>query len=517
MRYFEIQKNVYYDSVTLMLLSSEINKLNGIAQAAVMMGTAHNIQLMTDAGLLTAQDGSNITPNDLIIGMIGQDEPVLDNAKQVLKEFFENKKSASENDEKIHVSSLDGAVTEMPDANIAVISVPGRYAAREAMKALKKNLHVLLFSDNVSLEEEISLKEYAAGHGLLMMGPDCGTAVINGIALGFANVVRRGSIGIAAASGTGLQELTCLIHRLGGGISQGLGTGGRDLKAAVGGRMMLLELQALAQDADTKVIGIISKPGDETVMRRIIEYCNQIAKPVAACFMGPKKDMDYGKILLTDTIEELGKALTALEKGMDERAATERMRQIRDTKTFSGEQAGHLKPEQKYIRALYSGGTLAYEALLLMEPKLKQVYSNISTHKEYLLENPEESKCHTILDMGEDYFTNGMPHPMIDMRLRSQRMRREAKDRNTGIFLLDCVLGFGCHEDPAAELVRMIDETRKENPDRHYIFIASVCGTDDDLQCRISQVRALKAAGVLVMDSNAEAVRLALEIAESMM
>lgn len=517
MRYFEIQKNVYYDSVTLMLLSSEINKLNGISQAAVMMGTAHNIQLMTDAGLLTSEEGNNITPNDLIIGMLGQDEPVLENAKQTLKEFFENKKSTSENEEKLHVSSLDGGMAEMPDANFAVISVPGRYAAREAMKALKKNLHVLLFSDNVSLEEEIALKEYAVSHELLMMGPDCGTAFINGVALGFANVIRRGKIGIAAASGTGLQELACLIHRMGGGISQGLGTGGRDLKAAIGGKMMLLELQALAQDADTEVIGIISKPGDELVMKKIIEYCNQISKPVAACFMGAKKDMDYGRILLADTIEELSKALTALEKGRNQDEALECMRHIKDTRALAREQAEYLQPGQKYIRALYSGGTLAYEALLLLEPKLKEVYSNISTHKEYLLMNPEESKCHTILDMGEDYFTNGMPHPMIDMRLRRQRMKREAKDKTTGVFLVDCVLGFGCHEDPAGELVEMINEIRKENPECNYIFIASVCGTDDDLQCRLSQVRTLEAAGVLVMDSNAEAVRLALEIAEYMM
>lgn len=509
MRYCDIRKNTYYDSVTLMLISSEINTLPGITQAAVMMGTAHNIQLMTNAGLLLPEDGDTITPNDLVVAFLGESEEALTLAGDKLKEAFENKKTAAAADEKLHAGSLQGALTALPDANLAVISVPGRFAAREARKALQQGMHVLLFSDNVSLEDEIALKSYAETKGLLMMGPDCGTAVINGTALGFANVVNRGSIGIAAASGTGLQELTCLIHGCGGGISQGLGTGGRDLKAKVGGKMMMMALEALAKDPETEVIGIIAKPGDPGVMKKIAEFCAGQKKPVAACFMGPRVEMDYGPMILTETIEDLARTLTVLSKGGSGAAPAAEEPEIDEALE---EEIRRLKPGQRYLRGLYSGGTLAYEAALLMERRGIPAYSNIASDPDYLLQDPECSCRHTLLDMGEDYFTNGMPHPMIDMRLRAERMLKEASDPETAIILLDCVLGFGCHEDPAQELAAMTARAREACPDRQIIFLASVTGTDEDIQCRQAQVETLETAGIRVLPSNAAAVKLAIRI-----
>src|SRR5690606_14776291 len=125
---------------------------------------------------------------------------------------------------------------------------PGVYAAFEAFRALENNLNVMMFSDNVTVEDEIKLKDLAVKKDLLMMGPDCGTAIINGVGLCFANKIKRGPIGLVAASGTGLQEVTVLIDQFGGGISQAIGVGGRDLSKDVMGRMTLHAINALNAD-----------------------------------------------------------------------------------------------------------------------------------------------------------------------------------------------------------------------------------------------------------------------------
>lgn len=511
MRYCEINKNSYYDSVTLMLMSSELNKIKNVKEAAVMMGTAHNIQLMTDAGLLSEDIINQASPNDLLIGICSDDENTIEEARNLLKALFENKQKAGNDSLGSRYSTIDGAINEFPNCNLAVVSVPGRYAARETMKLLEADKNVLLFSDNVSLEDELELKKYAVEHELLMMGPDCGTAVINGKAIGFANVVNRGTIGIAAASGTGLQELTCLIHRMGHGISQGLGTGGRDLKGYIGGLMILQELKALNEDENTKVIGIISKPGDTEVMNKIMAYCNAINKPVVALIMGKTEGVNYGNVICTQTIEELARTLVQKADPLNE-VITLDGKEYSDAEIIEAAKSLECKP--CYIRGLFSGGTLGYEALLLMNEKVDNLYSNIATEKKYLLDDPEKSIENTILDMGEDYFTNGMPHPMIDMRLRHARMILDAADPRVGIFLLDCVLGFGCHENPAEEIVNMVKETREKYPDRKFIFIASVCGTDDDVQCRMRQVEILESAGIYVTPSNAQAVYFAMKVYE---
>ena len=515
MNYCEIRRNVYYDSVTLMLFSSEIGKIDGIREAAVMMGTDHNRTLMQNAGLITEEQAGSATPNDMIIGIIADQQTTIDAARNQLEELFKSKEKKSGGpQESARAQTIEEGIRQLDGANMAVISVPGRFAHHEAMTALQKGLNVLLFSDNVSLEEEIDLKQYATAHDLLMMGPDCGTAIVNGVALGFANVVRRGPIGIAAASGTGLQELTCLIHRYGGGISQGLATGGRDLKEEVGGNMMMLELEALRDDPQTSVIGIIAKPPAKPVLSRILTFLKKCGKPSAVCFMGLHESEypDHEGILVAHTIEELARVLTALQNGCSPQEAENEGRKCQDVRPLADSLRDKLMPGQKYIRGLYSGGTLAYEAMLLTEPVLHEVYSNISVHEEYLLRDPEISRAHTLLDMGEDYFTNGMPHPMIDMRLREKRAVREASDPQTAVILYDCVLGFGCHEDPAGELVRMTRRSEEAADGRHIIFIASVCGTDEDIQCRAQQVKELEDAGIIVCGSNAEAVRLAMAI-----
>ena len=509
--YNEIRQNAYYDSVTLMLFSSKIAATPGVKEAAVMMGTDHNRSLMMNSGLLKPEDAEKISGNDLVIGILAETQEAVDAALAELAEQFENKKQSAGSDEHLRAKTMDSAVKKLGDPNFAIISLPGKYAGNEAMKAMENGMHVLLFSDNVSLEKEIELKEYAVAHDLLMMGPDCGTAIINGVALGFANVVRQGNIGVVAAAGTGLQEVTVVIDKLGGGLSQALGTGGRDVTDAVGGKMMLLALEALKNDPKTEVIGIVSKPPAKAVMEKILASVKGIQKPVVACFLGADgSEVEGENIVSAATLEDAATFMVDLAQG----------REVHKTQlTVAPEQVdatvkaavAKLAPEQKYIRGLYSGGTLCYEAMLLLGDAVGDIYSNIALDKRLMLPDVEKSVQNTLIDMGDDYFTDGMPHPMIDVRLRVERLKKEAADPETAVILLDCVLGYGCHEDPAGALAAAIAEARAA-AGHEVVFVGSVCGTDDDIQKRSEQEQKLREAGVIVMPSNAQAARIAARI-----
>lgn len=505
--YSEVRQNTYFDSVTLMLFSSKLSGVAGVHEAAVMMGTDHNKSLMRGSGLLTEEAAKEITPNDLVIGIAADTQEAVEEAKALLAEQFENKKKpAGGGDGHLRAKTIESALDKLPDANFAVVSLPGRYAKSQTMKLMRQGLHVLLFSDNVTIEEENQLKDYALEHGLLMMGPDCGTAIINGVSLGFANVLRRGDIGLVAAAGTGLQEVTCVIDALGGGISQALGTGGRDVKEAVGGKMMLSCIDALDQDPGTKVIGIISKPPARAVMEKILERLEKVEKPVVACFLGAEELPDIPGVSAAATLEDAGRMLVALSQGKELAAGgaltEDQARQL-------DEAVKGLAPEQKYVRGLYSGGTLCYEGQLLLQKSGFEIYSNIATQEAFALKDVEKSFQNTLLDMGDDYFTDGIPHPMIDFRLRSERLRAEARDPETAVILLDCVLGYGSNEDPAGALAEAVAQSRKENEGRRVVFIASVCGTPADPQNRVEQEKKLREAGILVLPTNAQAVRAA--------
>jgi len=501
-----IKKNKYFDSVTLMLFSSKIEDIKGVNQAAVMMGTNHNKVLMQDSGLLNKEQAADASANDLIIGIDAESQEVVDEALKLLEEQFSNKSSGKEAGAKTY-KTFDQAIKETPEANLSVVSIPGRFAKSEVMKSLKKGLHVMLYSDNVPLEDEIALKDYALENDLLMMGPDCGTAIINGVALGFANVVSRGSIGLTAASGTGLQEVSVIVDKLGGGISQALGTGGRDLSAEVEGRMMLFTLEALANDGATEVIGLISKPPSEEVMKKIVDKAKNIDKPIVACFLGGDPDLFKGTdIIGTTTLEEAAYALVKTSKG-------EKVDAISNSPLHEETSGLHDKipaSNAPYVRGLYTGGTLAYEALLLLHEKLEGVYSNIALDKKFDLKDLTTSRENTILDMGEDYFTEGKPHPMIDPKQRAERIVQEANDEETGVVLLDCVLGHGSHEDPAASIVKAVKEAKSKRSD--IAFVASVTGTKNDPQDLEKSQQALKDAGVFVLPTNRQAVLFVLEV-----
>lgn len=501
-QFVRVQESTYFDSVTLMLISSKLAEMPQVKEAAVMMGTDHNKRLMLQSGVLDAANAERIHPNDLTIGILAETQEAVDEALKKLDELMQEKNTVGKTEDS-PVHSLKAACDRLGTANFSIVSLPGAYAGREAMNAMQHGLHVLLFSDNVDLETEIRLKDYALEHGLLMMGPDCGTAIVNGIALGFANRVRRGKIGLVAAAGTGLQEVTTLIHRMGGGVSQALGTGGRDGKDAVGGRMLLQCLNALEQDEGTKVIGIISKPLGARTLEKLQQALKDLKKPVIACFLGAPKQ-DAGQYAAT--LEEAAVMLCALS-GVKKELCKEKQ-------TLSAEEAAKkLAPEQKYLRGLYSGGTLCYETLLLLRQHGIECFSNLSLDKAWTLEDPERSCEHTLVDMGDDYFTNGMPHPMIDPRLRTERIVREAIDPETAVILLDCVLGYGSNADPAGELAKAIRRAKAERKaGGEVIFVASICGTDEDIQCRSLQKQTLEACGVVVLESNARATLYAAEL-----
>lgn len=502
----EIKKGSYYDSITLMRVGKAVAALDGVTDAAVVMGTQTNKGILGASGLyLSDFDAAGDT--DLLIAVKAEAGAAVDQAlAEVEKELKEATKKKSAGGAAARPSSLEGAVEVLPGANLAIISVAGRYAGDVAMEALERGLHVMLFSDNVSLEKEIELKKYGRDHGLLVMGPDCGTAIINGAPLAFANIVPRGPIGVVAAAGTGLQEVTCLIANEGGGISQALGTGGRDVKKEVGGLMFIEALKALAADEQTRVILLVSKPPHPDVLKKIKQVIAGIKKPVVSMFLGDESGQG------PRTLEEAALTALALARGPSASDVVPLLKsRSLEMKNAAAKLATRAKG-RKYVRGLFSGGTFCAEAqVLFRDLGLKGVFSNAPTAGAAQLEDSLRSQQHTVVDYGEDEFTVGRPHPMIDFSLRNRRIQAEARDPQTAVILLDVVLGFGSHPDPASELVPVIREAAAHVP-----VVCSVTGTDRDPQNRSKVAEALSQAGAVVMPSNAAASTMAGYIIQSL-
>ena len=468
-------RNFYQDSVTLMHLSSRLAKLPGIVQASAVMASEANLALLREAKLLDVAIDAG--PNDLLIVLEGQSEAALASALSEAKAAFDQKAGTRSGAVKVEAPrSLEMGLELEPKSNFALISTPGDYAASEALKALHLGLDVMLFSDNVSGEDEVVLKRYARSRGLLVMGPDCGTAILNGIPLGFANVIRRGAIGVVAASGTGLQQVTCLVDRLGAGVSQAIGTGGHDLSREVGGITMLQSIEALAADPATKVIVLISKPPAAEVATRVLERARAAGKPVVVCFLGVDPKIRRGRQPDTERLRLKTPHILPPTWPTPSRRNASRGNGSRTCRISA--------PTQKYIRGLYSGGTFCFEASLLASAVLSPVYSNTPVGGALQLDDVWNSSAHTLVDLGDDVFTRGRPHPMIDHRLRNERIAKEAADAETAVILLDVVLGYGSHMNPASEIVPAIEDARKRATmaGRELAFVGFVCGTDRDPQ-----------------------------------
>lgn len=505
----KIIRGKYFDSVSLMLVARETLGLPGVKDAAAVMATDENKRILKSSGMEWPELAA-AGDTDLALGIKADSEAEAVDALEKAEELLVKKKETATDGGAFQPRSLAGALNEHSDANLVLISIAGKYAADEAMQALRAGKHVMLFSDNIPLEDEIALKTYAAENGLLVMGPDCGTAIIGGIPLAFANVVRRGSIGMVAASGTGLQEVSSLIHNLGRGVSHAIGTGGRDIKKEVGGLTFLAALQALKEDPDTRVVALVSKTPAPEVLEKIGAAVRDLGKPVVAVFLGADVETvrASGAIPAT-TLEEAAHLAVALDQDADvEAARTSLHARATDLAKQAVELAATARQSGKYLRGLFCGGTFSQEAVFLLQPLLKDIRSNVSEP----LSNPDKSEGHTIVDLGGDEFTAGRPHPMIDYSLRNRRILDEARDPETAAILLDVVLGYGSNMTPGEELAPVIREVCEMDDPPVVVF--HVCGTDDDPQARDRVIALLKEAGGVYAPSNASAVMMAGKIIE---
>lgn len=477
-----VKPNTYQDSVSLMLLSTDLSGSDGIERVSIMMGTPANKEIFANTGFETPQM-RDAGPSDMVIVV---DSDAADAEKIVtakVEDFLTNQAQASSHRTYAKVASLERAMSELPEANLALISIPGEHAGQEARRTLERGMHTMIFSDNVSVEDEVALKQRGKELGLIVMGPDCGTSMIRGVPLAFANVVREGSIGIVGASGTGTQEVMCQIDRLGGGVSHALGLGGRDLKADVAGLACLQALQALDADPSTEVIVLVSKPPAPSVRADIIDVCQRLTKPVVAVLLGerPQTARD-GNVRYAYTLAETARVAVSLAPAI-----------------------GFTEP-QKHVRGLFCGGTLASEAAMLLAEGL-DIPEDAEHADGYMIRHDGNE----VIDLGDDAYTVGRPHPMMDPSLRATMIEESFDDETLAVLLVDVVLGYGSHPDPATPVAEAVRKGREkaERAGRTVLVAASVCGTSSDPQGLDQQEQTLREAGIRVLPSNEDAVRCA--------
>lgn len=492
-----VKKGSYHDSVVLMLLTNQISSIEGVKKVSIMMATPANKDIYRQSGLSTSEL-EEASANDMVVVADVDDDGLLDVIMEEVEAFFK-KQSTSESDKKgaEAVRSWDKALGKLADANLAVISIPGAYAALEADRALDEGMNVFMFSDNVTLEDEIKLKKKAHEKGLAVMGPDCGTGIIQGVPIAFTNHVAPGSIGIIGASGTGIQELTTIIDRLGEGVKNAIGTGGRDLSTEVGGITMMDMIEAMEKDDTVKVLIIISKPPAKAVRDRISDRLSNFKKPVVTLFLGEKPEYHEENFYHAYTLDEAARLAVGLVRGQD----------IAEGSVEADSSSFFAAEEKKTIKAYYSGGTLAGEAAMLIKDAL-----NLKVPPQKAEGFMLKTDGHIVVDLGDDVYTQGKPHPMIDPAKRIECMQEAIDDESTGVILLDIMLGYGSHEDMAGALlpaiIRLRDKAREEG--RKLFFVATVCGTRRDFQGYDKAVETLKEAGVIVCENNKLAVHTAI-------
>lgn len=498
MKQIMVKKNRYVDSVTLMSIGEKVMKLDGVSNAEVQMGTWANQELLGELGYEIQND---VGADDLIMAVTADTETQIKAAFERMEEILDHRNV----DEEDQYTSLDDIDFEERHFDLAQISLPGRYAYDQADKALDKGLHLFIFSDNVSLEEERKLKEKGREKGLLVMGPDCGVGMVGGVCLGAGSIMTSGPVGIAAASGSGAQEVACLLEQCGFGISALIGTGGRDLYPEIGGIEMLQAMDVLEKDPDTKIIVLVSKLADYDVMKNVLHEADKLSKPVVAVFLGSDEALfDGHKAIAAFSLEEAAlKTAEYLKKGSAAafKYTEEQLEQIAD------QEMTQYNEKQKYFRGLYCGGTFTEEGLLYYSkiPGI-QLYSNLNTAYAEKLSDSHISKGHTILDMGAEDFTAEAPHPVFDPNLRIRRMEKELADEETAVILLDFITGPGVAEDP---ITPFVDAIKKQDKDRHITYIANICGSINDPQNITEKKKLLQDAGVIVTSCSYESARLA--------
>ncbi|HEX9464843.1 MAG TPA: acyl-CoA synthetase FdrA [Alphaproteobacteria bacterium] len=487
-----VRRGLYLDSLALMRISQTLSGLPGVETASLMIGTPANRQILDDAGMLAAA-GHEAGANDLIIAIKAESETAAKEALAQVDKRLDQPQAMTATGER-RPRTIAAAANALGGANLAIISVPGEFAANEARKALAAGLHVLLFSDNVAVEDERALKQEAQKRGLLLMGPDCGTALIGGTPLAFANEVASGDIGIVSASGTGLQEVSCLIARAGGGVSHGIGVGGRDLSDKVGGLTTLMAIEALDRDPGTRHIVLISKPPSAAVAAKVLERVARSTKPFTICFLGAADQRLPANAKAARTLA----AAASLALGRPVEVAIDAAAMVRLV-------AREMDPKRRSIRGIYSGGTLCAEAQLVLREAGEAFWSNAPVPG---AASSRPGGGHVLIDYGADEYTVGRPHPMIDPTRRNEALREALADPLVAVVLIDVVIGYGAHDDPAGAVAAVAAAAKIPRP----AIVASVTGTDGDPQNRTAQIGKLEKAGILVAASNAQAAALALAI-----
>lgn len=486
----ELRRGLYRDSVHLMQVSRSVGAVDGVDHALVAMATELNLALLDGMGFEVPEDAG---ANDLVIAIRARDEAALRRAHEHLEQELATPSRGSVPVGGTATGPTFRTIGAAGDAaTLALLSIPGPYVFAEATDALDAGLDVMIFSDNVPVAHEIRLKDRGRARGLLVMGPDCGTAVVGGVGLGFANVVRDGPIGLVAASGTGSQQLMCLLHSAGSGVSHCLGVGGRDLSEAVGGRSTMQAMALLDADPRTELIVVVSKPPAPAVAAEVARYAAELTTPVHLAFLGRGQD---------DLTAAAEKALSALGLTNDDSGPT-------IWPSWPPEEP--LTPRDGVLRGLFCGGTLCDEAMVIAAEALGPIASNIPLEAGWTLPADLRSEGHLMIDFGDDGLTAGRPHPMIDPSLRLERLASELTRPRTAVVLLDVVLGHGAHADPAAALAEVLRAAGPGAPS----VVVSLCGSDADPQGLHAQARVLAEAGAEVHLSNAAAAHRAVALVE---
>jgi succinyl-CoA synthetase alpha subunit len=502
--FFLVRKNKYIDSLATLFTNSLMMECDGIKTVFAGMATDNNKKTMTELGLMNGEIAS-AGENDLVIAALASSEEAF------LKAVAETEKPGSSEgvEEQASYPSVESAVKQSPRANLCSISVPGEYALSETKKALNLGLHCVVFSNNVALEDEREMKELAREKGLLCMGPDCGVANINGAALVLASINNRGPFGICGASGGGIQHVAAIMHEAGSGMSQCIGTGGNDLKEPVGGITMLMGIDALENDPDTKYLVLISRKPADAVFKKILARVSECSKPVIALFMGTKKEeVEASGAVWAENLDDCAQKALGLIGKEYPLPSREEITEIAK-KAISG-----MNAEQKYVRGAFNCGTYCDEVMRAMSEKIGGINSNCPLSPELKLADSFKSAGNTIIDYGEEEFTLGRPHPVIDPNVRKPAIMHEARDPETAVILLDFILTPPGHMDPAGFILEDIKKAQELARSRggRIAFVASVLGTDADLQNVKVQREKLDNAGVYVCKTNYRAGLLAGEI-----
>lgn len=505
-----IRQNFYRDSLQLLKISDGIRRVSrDILEASIIMATPTNKEILMRLGFRPSLV-SEAQESDIIIAIRARDQGAVDLAVKEADRLLQSPETASKQDGS-KAGDLESALASMPDANLALLSIPGDHVKEVSLKLIDLGVHQQIFSDHVPVEDELEIKTQAAGKGVLILGPGAGTSIINGKGIGFSNAVTAGSVGIVAAAGTGLQEVATLLDHSGIGVKHGLGVGGNDPKDKVGGIMMMQCIKMLESNPDVDIVGIVSKPPSPAVQEKIVSYiATNARKKYVLAFIGGTggNKKNDGRMVQVNTLASAVLA-TAKQLGKKQFAQAVAETYVPPKVLMAGLEGEwrRLAPGQKRIRALYTGGTFTYEAEVILGSILadEPIYSNSPILNIKQLDDSFKSQETSIVDLGEEEFTSGRPHPMIDPTVRKFRIAEEAADPSVAVLLMDFVLGYGSHPDPVGAVINEIGDAKHaaEKAGRHLCVVAHVCGTSGDLQGYNQSIDKLKGAGCVVLPTNA--------------